>query len=64
MKVTCPDNPDHKRFGTVAHEVHDWIIDENAQFVKDLGCSEMAHGPTKGNTFTCCECGAEAIVED
>jgi len=64
MKAKCPNNPDHKRFGTTAHEVHDWIVDENGDFIEDLGCSEMDSGPDSGNTWTCMECGAEAIVED
>jgi len=64
MKAICPNNPDHKQFITTAHEVHDWVVDENGDFVEDLGCSEMAHDPDPCNQWTCKECGAEAIFED
>ena len=64
MKATCPKDPNHKKFITVAHEVHDWVVDENGDFVEDMGCSETAHGPNTDNIWTCKECGAEAIVEN
>ena len=28
MKVTCPKNPAHNRFITVAHVTEDWVVDE------------------------------------
>ena len=63
MKAICPKNPDHKLFITVAHVMHDWVVDENGVFVEDIGALETAHGPNLGNVWTCRTCGAEAKVE-
>lgn len=64
MKVTCPNNNRHSRFITTVHEMHEQVIDNDAEFIRDLGCIETVHGPTKGNCFTCKACGAEAKVEE
>ena len=65
MKVICPNNENHKRFLTTAHEVHDWVVDEEGDFVEDLGCTEVAHKPDVGNVWICKDCSAEAkIIED
>jgi len=58
--VRCPKNPNHKKFITTAHEVHDWVVDENGEFLKDLGCSEVAAKPDTGNIWTCAICKTEA----
>lgn len=63
MKATCPKNPKHKKFVTTAHEVHDWVVDESGDFIKDLGCTEVAHKPDSGNYWTCDICGSEAKIE-
>lgn len=59
-KAVCPNNKKHKLFATTAHEVHDWIVDEFGEFVKDLGCSEVSEEPDTSNIWTCKSCGAEA----
>lgn len=41
MKATCPNNPDHKSFVTVAHVTQDWIADE---FIRELETLETTHG--------------------
>jgi len=65
MKAVCPKSNKHKRFGTTAHEVHDWEVDETGDFIRDLGCSEVAHKPDRGNIWNCMVCGAEAkFVEE
>jgi len=64
MKITCPKSKRHKRFSVSAHEVHDWKVDETGEFVKDMGCIDIAHSPERGDLFTCCTCGAEAKVDD
>jgi TPP-dependent indolepyruvate ferredoxin oxidoreductase alpha subunit len=64
MNVKCPKSKRHKRFVTTAHEVHDWVLDENGEFVKDLGCSEMSADPDINNIWTCHVCGAQAIVTE
>lgn len=61
-KAVCPKSKKHKTFITTAHEVHDWIVDENGEFIKDLGCLEIASDPDSNNIWTCEVCGAEAVV--
>ena len=63
MKATCPKNPKHNKFVTTAHEMHDWIVDEKGEFIKDLGCIEITSGPDQDNIWTCNTCGAAAKIE-
>ena len=63
MKISCPKSKKHKRFITTAHEMHEWVVDELGNFVKDNGCLEVTVEPEKGNCFTCNVCGSEAKVE-
>ena len=64
IKLTCPNNKKHKTFHVTAHEVHDWEVNDEGMFLKDLGCSEMAHRPDCEDHYTCAKCGAEAINPD
>jgi hypothetical protein len=64
MKATCPNNPDHKRFHTVAHVSETWVVDEEGNWVEttdDPG--EIVAHPHSDNTWQCVECDAEAKVE-
>lgn len=61
MPKKCPKNPNHKTFITTAHEVHDWLVDENGTFIEDKGCTETAHSPDPDNIWTCATCNTEAI---
>lgn len=65
MKATCPKNPEHKKFITVAHVTEDWVVDENGDFVELYSGSEteVVANPHPDNTWTCAECGAEAKVD-
>jgi len=63
MKATCPKNPKHKNFITTAHEVHDWVVDEEGNFIRDLGCTEVAHKPDPDNCWTCDTCRYTAKVK-
>ena len=63
MHAKCPSNPEHKLFVTVAHEMHDWVVDEDGEFVEDLGCVQVSHDPDSGNIWRCAICNTEAIVE-
>jgi len=64
MKATCPNNPEHKRFVTVAHVSQDWVVDEKGNFLEVWDESkETVAKPDPGNTWECYECGEEAIVE-
>jgi hypothetical protein len=66
MYISCPKDKDHKVFNTVVHVTEDWDVDPDGNFIQVAPHSEtqVVHGPTKGNTFTCVDCGAEAKVED
>jgi hypothetical protein len=64
MKAICPNNPKHKRFITVAHVSQDWEVDEEGNFMDNLGDLEIVARPNPGNCWTCKDCHAEAIVTD
>jgi hypothetical protein len=65
MHATCPKNPKHGKFVTVAHVSEDWIVDPNGNFLElpENPERQTVHGPTIGNTWSCAICGAEAIVK-
>jgi len=63
MRATCPKNPEHKRFSTVAHVMEEWEVDAEGNFVRVIESLQTDHGPDAGNTWACLECGAEAKVE-
>lgn len=60
MKI-CPKNGRHKRFITTAHEQHDWEVDGEGTFLRDLGCLDVTHKPDPSNIWVCAICGTEAI---
>lgn len=64
MPARCPKNPNHKVFLTTAHEVHDWEVDPDGGFIKDLGCSEIAAKPDHGNIWVCKKCKLRAVFDD
>lgn len=63
ITATCPNDPQHKRFITVAHVAEDWIVDEHGDFVEVLASTETVARPDPDNTWTCAICGADAKVE-
>ena len=65
MKATCPNDPKHKQFVTVAVVQEDWLVDEHGDFIEVHHGSEchVSHGPDPANTWNCADCGAEALVE-
>ena len=70
LKATCPNDPTHKTFITVAHVTEDWVVDEHGHFLHEpseevsMGAGECTHPPHKDNTWSCEICGAEANVEE
>lgn len=62
MHIVCPDNASHRKFITTAHVVEEWIVNERGDWQETTTTLETASGPTKGNLFTCLECGTEAKV--
>jgi len=64
MKAICPKNPNHKEFITTAHELHEWVVANDGEFIEDKGCLSIASPPDSDNIWTCKECGTEAINEN
>lgn len=66
MKLSCPDNADHDRFETVCHVMQACAYDKDGEFIEVLDPDVcMSFGPDfHGNSVTCVECGADAVVED
>ncbi|QST02384.1 hypothetical protein IMZ31_23325 (plasmid) [Pontibacillus sp. ALD_SL1] len=65
MRAICPNHKNHKRFVTVVQITQEWIVDEIGDFIEvSHECLETKHGPRERNTWTCCECGTEAVVQE
>lgn len=63
MEITCPNNPLHNEFAVAAHVVQDWKVDRNGDYIETLeDCTDVTHRPDSQDYYTCCICGAEAIV--
>lgn len=65
MKATCPNDPNHKEFITVAHVTEDWVVDPYGNFVEiyDQNQTEVVADPHPDNYWTCKVCGAQATVD-
>lgn len=64
--AVCSNDKNHKKgFVTTAHIAQDWLIDENGHFTKisDNTTNVIAH-LDKAKTWSCLECGADAIWID
>ena len=61
-RATCPNNPDHDTFVTVAHVSEDWLVDRDGNFLESRGTLETVADPNAANTWTCHVCDAEAVV--
>lgn len=64
MRATCPNDPTHETFVTVAHVSEDWLVDRNGSFIESCGTLETVADPDPGNLWTCRTCGAEANVSE
>jgi hypothetical protein len=64
MKATCPKNPKHRQFVTVASVLEEWVVDEHGNWISTEQALQTNHGPDSGNIWTCFICGAKARVED
>ena len=64
MKATCPTDPSHNRFATIAHMSEEWVVDEQGEFIAkgDIGMEEVIAKPHPDNTWTCTICGVDATV--
>lgn len=61
-KKVCP-NGCNRGFSTTAHVMQEWEVDGNGNY-KDVlqECLEVTHKPDFENTWTCMECGEEAVT--
>jgi hypothetical protein len=66
MKLRCPKDATHKRFGTTAHVMQSWVVDEEGEYVETTNdCLEVTSPPDfVYNTVNCAICGADAEGED
>jgi hypothetical protein len=42
--------------------MEDWEVDARGNFIRVIESLEVDHGPNPDSTWTCLECGTEAIV--
>ena len=64
-KLRCPNDPDHEYFETTAHVMEAWKVNADGEWCETIESLEVTHGPDfDHNSVTCCECGADAEVED
>lgn len=66
LKATCPNDPTHEYFVTVAYVSEDWIVDSEGNFQgveHSFDTQQVLHKPDPSNIWTCRECGAAAKVE-
>jgi len=63
MKATCPNDPTHKRFTTVAHVMELWEVDETGDCVEVIEQLQTSFPPDAGNIWTCIDCDVQAKVE-
>lgn len=64
LKITCPNNPRHKKFSVTGHITQLWRVDEHCNFVSVLkDCLDVTHRPDKDDRYVCMTCDAEAKTE-
>jgi len=63
VTATCPKDPKHKRFVTVATVLEEWEVNEHGDFLAPHGCIETVHMPDSDNVWECAVCGAQAEVK-
>ena len=64
MYLVCPKNNRHRKFSTTAKELHDWIVDEEGNFVDDLGCRDVIGKLGMKDEYECSLYGTKAVVLD
>jgi len=52
IKATCPKNPKHNTFKTVAHVMQEWKVDSAGEFIGVTeDCLQVSHRPDIENIF-------------
>ena len=63
MKATCPKDPSHKQFVTVASVMEEWLVDQHGNYLNVIESLQTNHGPDPGNIWRCHKCGSRAEVK-
>lgn len=53
MGYWCRTHPENKRFMTTGIEYHDWVVDEQGNFLDDKGCFDAQRSEGE---VECCIC--------
>ncbi len=56
MEATCPRNPEHSRFATVAHVVELWEVTKSGDWLSTLDTLETSASPNRDNNWECLDC--------
>jgi hypothetical protein len=58
--LSCPNNPEHKRFSCKAKVIQEWYVNELGDFISEMNaCTDVLDQ----YDYTCVECGA-GLKED
>ena len=62
----CPKDASHKRFVVYVYIAHEWVMDENGEFIEDEGAVRKGWLGYDQEPRCCAECGADAteVEED
>lgn len=60
-KYTCPTDNKHDKFVVNAIEYHTWAVDNEGNFVSDLGCDDGGVSPD--TLIECGDCGANVPTD-
>lgn len=55
----CSKDSRHKNFMVSAIERHDWVVNEDGEFIKDEGCYDATIA--EGCEWICAECGSGTV---
>lgn len=65
MNICCTKNPDHHNFSVTAHVAETWKVDHRGNFLEVLESgTDVVHSPDAEDSYTCQECGAEAVSKE
>ena len=61
QRMFCPYHCGNEFYAT-AHVIQDWKVDEQGNFLEDLGTAETTHAPDFEDYWACVKCGSQAEV--
>ena len=62
MKLTCPNNPEHKQFTACALISEVWLLDEDGDCDDTWG--DQVHKGPDFSEAECHDCGASVVVKE